>query len=78
MYIIKRDGRQTKFNPTKIENAVLLNEFIQQYAPGSKMIVHRDRDYLPDEKINNMKTKMNDKGIVLWCTPGTDVESIFI
>lgn len=63
---------------SKIENAVLLNEFIQQYAPGSKMIVHRDRDYLPDEKINNLKTKMNDKGIVLWCTPGTDVESIFV
>lgn len=63
---------------SKIENAVLLNEFIQQYAPGSKMIVHRDRDYLPDEKINSLKTKMNDKGIVLWCTPGTDVESIFV
>ena len=63
---------------SKIENAVLLNEFIQQYAPGSKMIVHRDRDYLPDEQINSLQSKMHDKGITLWCTPGTDVESIFV
>ena len=61
-----------------IENAVLLNNFIKQYLPNCKMIVHRDSDYLSDETIDSLKRKMTDKGIFLWCTPGTDIEAIFI
>ena len=63
---------------SKIENAVLLNDFIQQYAPNAKMIVHRDRDYLDDAQIDSIKIKLQSNGIAFWSTSGTDVESIFV
>ena len=63
---------------SKMENAELLNEFIHQYLPNSKMIIHRDRDYLSDEQIDKLRERLCSKGIILWSTPGTDIESIFV
>lgn len=63
---------------SKIENAILLNRFIRQYAPHAKMIIHRDRDYLDNEHVDSLKSKLQKEGIELWCTPGTDVEAIFV
>lgn len=63
---------------SKIENVILLFDFVRQYAPSVNMIVHRDRDYLDDEKLQNFSQQLQDKGILFWHTPGTDVESIFV
>lgn len=63
---------------SKIENVILLFDFVRQYAPAVNMIVHRDRDYLDDEKIERFSKQLEDKRILFWHTPGTDVESIFV
>lgn len=63
---------------SKIESAVLLHDFIKQYAPNAQMIIHRDRDYLPDEQIDSLLEKIQSNGIRFWATPGTDVEALFV
>jgi hypothetical protein len=63
---------------SKIENAILLHSFLQQSIPTAKMIIHRDRDYLKNEQIQEINEKLHSKDILLWVTPGTDIESLFV
>lgn len=61
----------------KIESVVMLANFIHEFLPNAKIIVHRDRDYLPDEVVTQLVTDFRAKGIHLWVTPTTDVEALF-
>lgn len=63
---------------SKIEKVVLLANFIHQFLPDAQMIVHRDRDYLPEETIVTLTNKLQRNGIYLWATPTVDVEAIFV
>jgi len=63
---------------TKIDAAVTLCRFIQDHAPGTEVLVHRDSDYLADEEINQMKDIFTAKNIRIFFTQGTDAESHFI
>ena len=57
MKIIKRDGRQTKFNPTKIENAVLKDE---SYKGDLKIIHAKDME----DAVNIARTNAQSGDIV--------------
>ena len=46
-----------------LENVVLLFNFIRQYAPHINMIVHRDRDYLDDQVLENYSKRLQEYGI---------------
>lgn len=63
---------------TKIDSVVLLTKFIHQFLPNTKIIVHRDRDFLSEETILTLKNKFQRNGIYLWVTPTVDIEAIFI
>lgn len=63
---------------TKLDSAVVLAHFIQDHAPGTEIIVHRDRDYLSDEEVDELKESFGKKGLRLFVTEGTDVESHFL
>lgn len=62
---------------SKIENVILLYNFIRSFSNNLKIIVHRDRDYLTNEEIQSIKEKLEKEGIFLWVPQGTDVESVF-
>lgn len=63
---------------TKIDAAVTLCRFIQDHAPGTEVLVHRDSDYLTDEETDQMKDIFAAKNIRIFLTQGTDAESHLI
>lgn len=63
---------------TKIDTALVLAAFIRNHAPATKIILHRDRDYLTDGELENIKNNVESKNISFFSTNGTDIESYFI
>jgi len=63
---------------TKIDTALVLAAFIRVHAPATKIILHRDRDYLTDDELRIIKTKVESANILFFSTNGTDIESYFI
>jgi len=60
---------------TKIDAADVLARFIQDHAPGTKVIVHHDRDYLSEDEAESLRARFEGKGLHFFVTDGTDVES---
>lgn len=58
--------------------ALALNSFIRDHAPGTKVVVHRDRDYMSDGEIEDYKKSLEAVGISVFVTAGNDAESHFI
>jgi predicted ATPase len=63
---------------SNIRIALALNSFINKYAPGTSVVVHRDRDYLSDEELVQYKEELQKVGIKVFITQGNDAESYFI
>lgn len=63
---------------TKIDSAVVLAKFIQENAPGTEVMVHRDRDYQQDAEANELVDDFSKKGLRLFLTDGTDAEAHFL
>jgi energy-coupling factor transporter ATP-binding protein EcfA2 len=63
---------------TKIDSAILLSAFIQKHAPCTKIIIHRDRDYLYEHEVEEYCRKIEVGGRKCFITKGTDVESYYI
>lgn len=61
----------------KTESVLFLREFLKSYVPNLKVIIHRDRDYLLDEEVEEFKSKFEREGIFVWVTPDTDIEALF-
>jgi len=63
---------------TKVESAIILAEFIRKHAPGVNILLHRDKDYLTDEEIEEFKSKVTSDLIDIFITEGTDIESYYL
>jgi predicted ATPase len=62
----------------KVDVALVLSAFIRKHAPITKIILHRDRDYLNDEEIQKFKRVIESNDINCFITMGTDIESHFL
>jgi len=56
----------------------VLGEHLRSKFPNSKIILHRDRDYLSDNEIAQERVNIENKNITYFVTTGTDIESHFI
>lgn len=63
---------------TKIDAAVTLCRFIQDHAPGTEVLVHRDSDYLSAAEQEQIRNIFAAKNIRIFLTEGTDAESHLI
>jgi len=63
---------------TKIETALVLSAFIRQQAPLTKILIHRDRDYLTDTEIDEFKARVEIGDNKCFISTGTDAESHFL
>jgi predicted ATPase len=63
---------------SNIHVALALNSFITEHAPGTKVIVHRDRDYMSEDEIANYKQNLEPVGVRVFITEGNDTESHFV
>jgi len=63
---------------TKIDAALVLGNFIREHAPGTRVLVHRDRDYLDDTEVQEFASSLQAHGLQSFVTTGTDTESHFL
>lgn len=63
---------------SKIDLAVVLSTFIRQYAPGVSLVIHRDRDYLPEADILKARAELEKVGINFFVTTGSDIETHYL
>jgi predicted ATPase len=62
----------------KIDAALILSQYLNMRTAGTRLVVHRDRDYLSDEAIEKIRKKLEGAGILLFVTKGKDVEHYFL
>ncbi|HYJ05780.1 MAG TPA: AAA family ATPase [Chthoniobacterales bacterium] len=62
------------------ETAIALYNFIVSHAPGVKVIIHRDRDYLKEEEVFQYTVAISKEcsGAFVFVTVGTDLEAHFL
>lgn len=63
---------------SNIQAALSLAEFIGEIAPGTKVIIHRDRDFMTDEETGWVRQQIEGAGAIPFITEGSDIESYFI
>ncbi|WP_336289725.1 ATP-dependent nuclease [Aeromonas dhakensis] len=63
---------------TNINVALALNSFITDHAPATRVVVHRDKDYMSQEEIDEYREKLEPLGIDVFITLGNDAESYFV
>lgn len=55
--------------------AVAIANFVHEKAPGTQVVVHRDRDYLSEGEVAAFLDEVQSAGAIPFVTTGTDVES---
>ncbi len=63
---------------TNINVIQALNSFITDHAPATKVVVHRDRDYMSLEEVAVYSRSLEVLGIKVFITTGNDAESYFV
>ena len=62
----------------KFSAAILLGQYISVKQPDSIVVIHRDRDYLSEEEIGKLRTKVEKHGFRFYVPSGVDIESEYI
>lgn len=60
---------------TQLDAAKLVARFVREYAMGTQVAVHRDRDYLTDDEAANEAARFEKGGIPFFLTRDVDIES---
>jgi hypothetical protein len=65
---------------SKRDSVLAICAFLEDHAPGVKLLIHRDRDFQNEEDINSYVKAISkiDPNIMNYFTSGTDIESDFI
>ncbi|HOO49133.1 MAG TPA: AAA family ATPase [Saccharofermentans sp.] len=63
---------------TKVDSALILAEFIKKHAPSASIVIHRDRDYMTTDEIQDYKDKICVNGNNCFITLGSDIESYYL
>ena len=74
--------RETEFFSYKgsgnISGAIVLARYLTEKNADLKVIIHRDRDYLSDEEVDNLDKRVRKHGFIFFVTTGVDIESIYL
>lgn len=64
---------------SRLQAALELAKFIKSLRPGARVIVHRDRDFMVDEDVEEIRTTLLKDGddIDLFVTEGCDIEHYY-
>lgn len=63
---------------TNLEAAIMLAEFLANIAPNTKVIVHRDRDFMSDSELKTVVARIEEAGASCYITDGSDIEAYFV
>lgn len=62
---------------TALYSAYLLVDFIKNIAPRTKVIIHRDRDFMTPEEVNFVSEKIRSQGAIPFITDNCDIEAYY-
>lgn len=62
---------------SNFETAVTVARFVHEISPTTKVIIHRDRDFMTDEEIKRAIARVEEVRAKLFVTEGSDIESYF-
>ncbi|MBP0597733.1 AAA family ATPase [Herbaspirillum sp. LeCh32-8] len=63
---------------SRLDSALILAEFLHAEYPGTKIVIHRDRDFMTDQEVSEVSKKILAVGATPFITEGSDVESYFL
>jgi energy-coupling factor transporter ATP-binding protein EcfA2 len=63
---------------SKTDAAVVLGKFLKDKAPHVAFVVHRDRDYMADDRAQKFSERLGSAGLHGFVTVPSDVEAYFI
>ena len=63
---------------TNLESAKILAEFIREISPTTKVVIHRDRDFMNEAEVTKVSDKITSCGAIPFVTEGADVEDYFV
>ncbi|OFX32920.1 MAG: hypothetical protein A2W92_06725 [Bacteroidetes bacterium GWA2_42_15] len=63
---------------SKLSSANLFSIFVKEKMPHVKIVVHRDRDYLTPDEIDDIANQFRRIDVHFFVTKGTDIESHFL
>jgi hypothetical protein len=63
---------------SKAEAAIVLGNFLVDKAPHVRLVIHRDRDYMSDQAVNDFEERLSTNQLEPLLTDGNDIESYFI
>ncbi len=66
------------FGADQINAAVVLGKYLKSKRPDITVIIHRDRDYHDEKKIDLIRKKIEKNGFVFYVTKGVDLEGEYI
>ncbi|TKG25126.1 ATP-binding protein [Vibrio breoganii] len=66
------------FGADQINAAIVLGKYLKSKRPDITVIIHRDRDYHDDKKIDSIRRKIEKNGFVFFVTKGVDLEGEYI
>lgn len=62
----------------QIDASMVVANYLAEKWPNAAVVIHRDRDYLTDEKIAALRGKISRNGYSFYVTRGVDVEGQFV
>jgi predicted ATPase len=66
------------FGADQINAAVVLGKYLKSKRPDITVIIHRDRDYHDDKKIDSIRKKIEKNNFIFYVTKGVDLEGEYI
>lgn len=66
------------FGADQINAAVVLGKYLKSKRPDITVIIHRDRDYHDDKKIDLIRKKIEKNDFIFYVTKGVDLEGEYI
>jgi ABC-type branched-subunit amino acid transport system ATPase component len=63
---------------TQLATATALISHLRRTAPNARYVIHRDRDFLPTDHLEEFRTKFARLGVSTFFPAGNDLESFFL
>jgi hypothetical protein len=62
----------------QLSAALFLGKYLSEQNADVKILIHRDRDYLSDEQVEEIKSRVESKGFLFFITIGVDLEATYL
>lgn len=66
------------FGADQINAGIVVASYLRNKYPDAWIVIHRDRDYLSEEQVEALRSKISEAGYEFYVTRGVDIEGQYI